>query len=512
MVIVGGGPAGITLALELAEADLRIALVESGGEDFDPDTQELYEGEIVGNDSVDLMSMRLRLLGGTTNHWGGHCVPLDRIDFDRRPLNGMSGWPFGRDHLDPFYVRAHDYLQLGAFDYGRDIVPGHSDADFLLPQEPRIESVPLRLSRGPLRFGDAYRAALEQSPAIDLMLWSNLVGLEVEGDDRIAAVEVSDLEGNRRRIEGRAVVLACGAVENARLLMLANAANGRGFGDAGGLLGKCYMDHPTSGAGFLTFPEPLSPRAYWRGGRAEGDVPVRYLWRVAEDVLEAEGLVNAQFFLIPFSEDPEVRRLRSEAGRADRALRNIAKWVLLRPERGFQLSEEYCNFITNADSFVAHRLAPPPDGTRQILLKFESEELPSPHNRITLSDDRDALGLPRPVLHWSPSEVERESMIRTTTLIGRICGEHGLGRMELEDFDRPHWGTTTSWHQVGTTRMAVLPTEGVVDADARVHGTRNLFMAGGSVMPTNGRANPTLTIVALTIRLADHLKQEVAAL
>lgn len=512
VVIVGGGPAGITLALELARADLRIALVESGGEDFDPDTQALYEGETVGNDIVDLMAARLRFLGGTSNHWGGHCLPLDAIDFDRRPLNGMSGWPFGRDHIDPFYERAHVYLRLGAFDYGRDIVPGLSDRDFLLSDDPRIESVPQRQSRGPLRFGDAFRAELEASERIDLMLWSNVVGLEVADDDRITAVEVSDLAGARRRIEGRAVVMACGAVENARLLMLTNAAHGRSFGDAGELLGRCYMDHPASGAGFLTFSEPLAPRAYWRNERTGDGVPVRFMWRLAEDVLEAEGLVNAQFFLIPFSEDPAARRLRAEANRADRALREIAKWVLLRPERGFELSREYCTFITNADSFVTHRLAPPSEGTRRVLLRFESEELPSRHNRITLSDDRDALGLPRPILHWSPGDTERESMIRSTTLIGQICGANGLGRMELEDFDRPFWGTGTSWHQLGTTRMAVSPTEGVVDPDARVHGTRNLFMAGGSVMPTNGRANPTLTIVALSIRLADHLKTEVASL
>ena len=457
--------------------------------------------------------MRLRMLGGTTNHWGGFCVPLDPIDFERRPLSGLSGWPFDRAHLDPFYRRAHDYLRLGSFDYGRDIVAGLRDRHFLLPQEPRIESTPVRHSRGPLRFGDSYREALEASPAIDLMLWSNMVGLEVDGDDRIGAVQVSDLDGATRRIEGRVVVLACGAVENARLLMLANAANGRSFGDAGELLGKCYMDHPASGAGWLTFTPPVSARAYWQSHTAPGNVPVSYVWRLADRVLEQEGLVNAQFYLIPMIDDPHARQIRNEARQADRALRSIAKWALMRPDRGFQLSEEYCRFITNADSFAMHKLEPlTGEGTERVLLKFESEELPDRHNRITLSDDRDALGLPRPVLHWTPGSVERESMIRTTTLIGQICGEHGLGRVELEDYDRPHWGTTTSWHQLGTTRMAVSPTDGVVDADARVHGTRNLYIAGGSVMPTNGRANPTLTIVALTVRLADHLKQEVAAL
>jgi choline dehydrogenase-like flavoprotein len=517
VVIAGAGPAGITLALELARAGLRIALIESGGQDFDPDTQELYDGEVTGNDSVDLMAIRLRLLGGTTNHWGGHCIPLDPIDFDRRPLNGMSGWPFGRDTLLPYYARAHEWLRIGPFDYARDIGAGVSDADFLLPEEPRIESIPLRLARGPLRFGEVYGPALAAEPNIDLQLWSNVTGLILDGDDRIAGVEVAGLDGSRRRVEGRVTVLACGAVETARQLLLANAALGRSFGDAGGLLGGCYMDHPTAGAGFLHFAEPVSARAYWSTSieTAEGTL-LRYLWRLPDAVLEQEGLVNAQFFLIPLNDDPEERRLASEARRAERGLRSIAKWAVGRPDGGFRLSQSYCDFITNADSFAVAQWTDLVHGgplTRRVLLKFESEELPEPSNRVTLTDRRDALGLPLPALHWAPGATERDSMIRTATLIGQLAGQHGLGRMELEDhFDEPFWGTTTSWHQIGTARMAANPREGVTDPDCRVHGTRNLFVASGAVMPTNGRANPTLTILALTIRLADHLKTEIAAL
>lgn len=515
VVILGAGPAGITLALELARAGLRVALVESGGEDFDPDTQALHDGRVEGNDTFDLTSIRLRMLGGTSNHWGGRCLPLDPIDLDRRPLSGLSGWPFDRAHLDPFYARAHDYVQLGAYDYGRDIAVGAGDGDFLLPQEPRIESTPLRISPGPLRFGETYRAALEAEPGIELMLWSNAVALDFDGDDRVTGVELAGLDGARRRVEGRAVVLACGAIEAARQLMLANAAAGRNYGDAGGLLGKCYMDHPTAGSGFLHLTTPLGPRMYWSydGRSAEGTM-LLYVWRLADAVLQAEGLANAQFFLIPLPDDPVEQRRAFEAQRADRALRNIARWGIGNAPRGFQLSQAYCDFITNADSFAVQTVSNAMYGERigRLLLKFETEELPSPHNRVTLSDDRDALGLPLPVLHWAPGAAERESVLRSTMLIGQLCGQHRLGRIELEDhFDEPFWGTTTSWHQLGTTRMAENPREGVVDAQGRVHGTRNLYVAGGAVMPTSGRANPTLTILALTLRLGDHLVRELGA-
>ena len=125
----------------------------------------------------------------------------------------------------------------------------------------------------------------------------------------------------------------------------------------------------------------------------------------------------------------------------------------------------------------------------------------------------DALGLPRPVLRWEPTRTDIDGIKETVQHIGRICGETGLARVQLEDHDDdPYWGLTTAWHQLGTTRMARSETSGVVDADCRVFGTSNLYMAGGSVMPTPGRANPTLTIVALSLRLADHLASEVSRL
>lgn len=515
VVIIGGGPAGITLALELEEAGLRIALLESGGADFDPQTQLLAEGSLVGNAVFELSSIRLRFLGGTTNHWGGRCLPMDEIDFDRRPLSGLSGWPFNRAHLLPFYARAHDYLRLGNLDYTRQIAKGLGDGDFLLSGVSEIESLPIRLSRGPLRFGEAYLDRLEQSQNIDLQLRANAIGFVLADDNRIAGVEVVNLNGEKRIVEGRVVVVAAGAVENARMLMLLNASHGRSFGDAAGLLGKCYFDHPTAGAGWINLTDPVSARAYWRDTvKANDGTLLKFVWRLSEEVLRDEELVNSHFYLFPAPANPTARQRRTESREAYRALRRIGKWSIGRASDDFRLSDDYCNFITNADSFAAESWTRAVYGERtdRILLKFESEELPSKHNRISLSEDRDVFNRPLPVLHWAPGDMERNSMIRTVSMIGRICGQHGLGRLEFEDFDRPYWGTTTSWHQLGTTRMADSPLEGVVDANSRVHGTHNLFIAGGSAMPTGGRANPTMTIVALTIRLADHLKHELLSL
>jgi choline dehydrogenase-like flavoprotein len=508
LAIVGAGPAGVTLATECDRAGLRVALLESGGDGFDPDTQELYDGAVTGLEEVDLTAVRLRMLGGTSNHWGGYCLPLDGIDFARGPLSGLTGWPMSREALVPFYERAQAYLRLGAFDY--ETPPrGVSADDLLLPDDPLVENALMRMSsHPPANFADEYRDALAASENVDLWLWTNLTGIDVDAEGTVTGLRTRTLTGVERPFRARRVVLACGAVENARRLMLMNAEAGTAFGDAGGWLGACYMDHPAGGSAFLWPDAPVSGALanFARELTAPDGTEMRYLWRLRDAVLEEEGLANAQFYLIPMPTSQEAQRRRREARSGMAGLRGVAKWALGREQRNFELSRAYCSFITNADAMVAETFAPAGDIDR-VLLKYEIEQQPARDSRVTLESARDAFGQPLPRLHWAPTEDDKQSLIRTTELIGRSVGASGLGRLEFEEGrEERWWNFTTSWHQLGTTRMAPGPSDGVVDADGRVHGTRNLYVAGGSVFPTAGRANPTLTITALAIRLADHLK------
>jgi choline dehydrogenase-like flavoprotein len=508
LVIVGGGPAGVTIATECDRAGLRVALLESGGDGFDPDTQELYDGAVTGLEEVDLMAIRLRMLGGTSNHWGGTCLPLDPIDFARAPLSGLTGWPMPREAMLPFYERAHRYLRLGAFDYSTLAPRGVGEDDLLLAGDARVENAVLREStHPPANFNDEFRPALEASADVDLWLWTNLAGIEIDADGRVGALRTRTLDGLERRFRAGRVVLACGAVENARRLLLMNAENGTSFGDASGLLGACYMDHPAGGAAFLHPDEPLPELANFARELAAPDgTAMRYVWRLRDAVLEREGLANAQFYLLPFATSDAERQRQRDARRGLHGLRQLAKWTLGRDQRDFELSRAYCSFITNADAMVAERLAPS-GAIDRVLLKFEIEQQPTRDSRVTLGAGRDAFGQPLPALHWAPTEDDKRSLIRTTELIGQSVGAAGLGRLEFEEGrEERWWNFTTSWHQLGTTRMATGPSDGVVDPDCRVHGTANLYVAGGGVFPTGGRANPTLTITALAIRLADHLK------
>ncbi len=516
LIIVGAGPAGITLALELESLGLRIALLESGGQEYDDDAQRLNEGRIEGNDDeYDLQFSRLRWLGGTSNHWGGHCAPLDSIDFERSPGGGLSGWPFGRAELEPYYKKAHDYCELGAYRYNAAELVYGDTSGFLLHDNDKVETTVIRQSP-PTRFGEKYSDRLEQSANIHVWFWTNVI--TVRSDDSGEWAETRTLNGVNRRFKGKAVVLAAGAIENTRIVLFSNQQGGTRLGDEGGLLGKCYMDHPSAGAGFIHFNRPVGDLVYWSDSSAHADegVPLHFVLRLTEAEIAKRNLLNFQYYLVPFADVPQKVRDRWRAAKTGvTSLKNVAKRLLGRdiPVIGTPrtFSDDYCDFIANADAIAAvqaERIFAQP-GHKRVLLRFESEERPHRTNFVALDpSERDALGMPRPVLHWATAEDDLAAIRETVQVFGNIVGAAGIGRVQLEDHDDdPYWGTTTAWHQLGCMRMAESPTSGVVDANCRLHGSNAIYVASGAVFPTSGRANPTLTIVALTLRLADHLSE-----
>lgn len=515
VLVIGGGPAGITLTHELRGRGLRIALLESGGLDFSSDVQLLNDGVVEGNKEFDLLAGRLRFFGGTSNHWGGHCTPLDPVDFDRAPASGLTGWPITRRDLELFYERAHDYCDLGTYRYDYRAFMRPSRNDLLMPDNPDLQTAILRQSP-PTKFGEKYAAILGDSEDVHVWLNTNAVSLDIAADGDVRSVRTRTLGGPERSFTTRVVVLACGTVEATRLLLYSNALSGARFGNASDLLGRCYMDHPSGGAAFLYFSEPVREKLYWADIKEHTDngIPLHFVLRPTDEFLLRTGLPNSHYFLIPFKTDDSDRQRRAEASSSLRSLKRIKKWVSGGGPDEFQLSRHYCNFITKADSFLAEQAIKLAGGdtVEQVLLKYESEQLPTRSNYVALGPDRDALGVPRPVVRWAPTQDDIDAVIETATRVGRFVGEVGLGRLQLEDHsDHPYWGMTTAWHQLGTMRMATTENFGVVDTDCRVFGTSALYVASGAVMPTIGRANPTLTIVALSIRLADHLAERLLA-
>lgn len=499
--IIGAGAAGITLATELAGHRAKVVLVESGGFEFDAETQGLYEGELGAMEYWPLAACRLRFFGGTTNHWTGRCQPLTAWDFEPRPWTKYSGWPVRRAELDAFYGRARPYFELSGenlFDPAR-YEPGRLRA---LPTDPQRLETRIAQWSPPTRFGQRYRSAIAESANIDVLLYANVTAIEASEDARhVTGLRIASLSGATGRVRARQFVLACGGIENARILLLSDEAERGGLGNRHDMVGRCFMEHAhlTSAYGILT--GDFETVADYSGFNI-GDASLSPTLAVTP-AAKAAHRINDYIGALEFDID-------AEAGYP-----SLNR--LVRGGSEDHLSDVW-NVITDLDNAAVsafERLrgrAPLRELASNTLTIFSiSEQEPNPDSRVLLTEARDALGQRVVKLDWRLTETDKRTMRMGNELVGMELGRLGLGRIQLRDWlaaDHDRWGDGL-WggnHHMGTTRMSEDPRLGVVDRDCRVHGIDNLFVAGSSVFATGGAGNPTFTIVALAIRLADHLK------
>ena len=521
LCIVGAGAAGITLARALAGSPWRVLLLEAGGFEFDEADHALLAGELGGVPTFPLESSRLRLFGGTTNHWSGTCWPLDPIDFEAREGLPRSGWPFRRADLDPYYARAHEVCGLGPYDYA----PGHwaeATGQPLLPFD--ASRVPTRIQQiQAARFGFAYREELEKAPNVEIVVHADVLELLHDGR-RVQGLRASPgAGGSPFRVEARHVVLAAGGLENARILLLSGGPGSPGLGNAHDLVGRHFMDHLIMPVAVLLPTDPeLSFGLYHR--QSVGDIQVNGCLALAEEVVRSEGLLNFAASLRPFRGTPDEREAmlaaESEGVVAAKELaRSLGKGRM--PD---QLARQLLDVLGDLDGLAraawqearGRRPTLSPD-VGQVYLISHGEQSANPESRVRLAASRDALGRPRTRLDWRLSPLDQRTLRRGAEIVAREAGRLGLGRVQVlvdkgDDFatwsGRSPWlGPIGAYHHLGTTRMAADPAQGVVDADCRVHELDNLWIAGSSVFPTGGYVNPTLTLVALALRLADRLRE-----
>ncbi len=279
ILIIGGGPAGITLALALKDAPVKVTLLESGGMEFDAATQALYAGPETGTRYLPLDASRMRFFGGSTNHWGGWCRPLEKIDFEKRDWLAHSGWPFGREVLEAYFPRAQELVEAGPFIY--DDAPQKFPVSTLEMGAGGIETVWFQFSkmRGsvlPTHFGERYADDLKQVSNLKLYTNANVTGLRLAKDGKsLNRVDVATLSGVKFSVTPRMVVLGAGAIENARLLLASNDVMAAGIGNANDLVGRYFSDHPIPGnnATLVSFAGKLSP--FYLGTQHAGGAYVR---------------------------------------------------------------------------------------------------------------------------------------------------------------------------------------------------------------------------------------------
>jgi choline dehydrogenase-like flavoprotein len=499
--IVGAGAAGITLALELIDRHLRVVVLEGGGLQADEWSQRLYQGGTTGRPYYALDACRVRYLGGSTNTWGGWCRPLDAIDFSERDWLPHSGWPFTRDTLIPYYERAHAVCKLGPCDY--DAARWNAHGASLVPAHARDVADTL-FHVGPTRFGQEYRHALERASNVRLLLHACALEIEMDPSHRTAVGLLAGTSaGKRFTVRAGAFVLAAGGIENPRLLLASRKGRSPGIGNERDLVGRFFAEHLHVPVAKLVQRDGM--HGFYAVHRA-GAATIRGAVSVTDCARQREQLLG---WALTFhnADDPHDVLSPTRLPPSYESLSVLIR-ALRRRERPGRLLHHLGTVAAGADSAAAlayKKLRKP--RARQLIVGCRAEQSPNPDSRVTLDDSVDAFGMPRVRLHWQLTARDRESFDRAQSLWRRELASVRAELTPLGLADEP-WTTRMApgAHHMGTTRMHPDPSRGVVNEDCRVHGTSNVFVGGSSVFPTAGWAPPTLTIVALALRLADHLK------
>ncbi len=506
--VVGAGPAGLSLALQLSSST-RVCLLEAGGLRPDRATQDLLRGE--GPGYLALEDAQLSCFGGATRVWSGWCRPLDESVFRPRDWMGAVSWPFEREDLDPYYERAHELCELGPYEYDTSWWADESSAPLMLARD--LTTTTVFQFSPPTRFGTTYRREVSDSPKLQVLLRAVATELvATESGRRIDRLRVRTLTGGSFEVAARLYVLAAGGIENPRLLLLSDRSHTGGVGNEHDLVGRYFMEHPYVNSGWLSLDRDCSSLAfYWpHPVRRNGiSTTVRGVFTMPREEVLSQRLVNCALFLLPPYEAHPA--LATKGADALRVLATSVRRGWLPPDIGRHVADAVRDPRgTMSAAYLRLRPQGDLDRARRLRLRAYCEPLPRHDQRVALRRSRDALGRHRVRLAWEPSDLARRSMRRAHELMDAAFRQAGLGQVECllgKPGEPPIEGGK---HHMGTTRMHPDPKRGVVDQNSRVHGADNLFVTGSSVFPTAGYANPTLTIVALALRLADHLQARLA--
>lgn len=527
--VIGAGPVGIAMALEMARLGQQVTLVESGLMRDDPEAQALSEAiHVNARQSVSMALAVRRGFGGTSDLWGAACIPLDPTDFEARPLTGGIHWPLSYSEFAAWLPMACRYANCGeGFVHP---LPGLAAAD------PAFGADGLARYADPPSFRKAYAGAVTGSKLIDAFLGVTVTGFRFSECGRVAALKAQGRDGAVGVIEAKTYVLACGGVETTRLMLAAQAEAPACFGGEDGPLGRYYMGHLSGAIADIRIADPVLD-----GGldffRPQGAAYARRRLVASPALKRRESLTNVAFWPTPppmrdpanrdpvlslaylaLSLPPLGRRLVSESLRrvnvgdgGDKAahLVNVLSGLP-------QLADFLPRFLYRR--FLARRRLPGlhlRNPARRYLLHYHAEQLPSAQSRIRLANERDRLGLPKAVIDLNVGAADADPIVRSHEHLADWLKRTGKGDLIWHGEAAGRRASVLAQagdgvHQIGSARMAETARQGVVDRDCRVFGCNNLFVAGSAVFPTSGHANPTLSALALGLRQAHLIAAEAA--
>jgi choline dehydrogenase-like flavoprotein len=526
--IVGGGAVGIALALTLKDAGRDVIVLEAGGLQREEEVQALYQGTVADprlHRPID--TYRERGLGGTTTVWSGRCMPYDPIDFEKRAWVQESGWPISYDSVARYYPRANKLCEAGAFAYSaasafrepiRPMIRGFAGEAFTTELLERFSP--------PTNFGQRYRERLVSAANVRIILHASVTEIQLNAEgSSVAALEVRTPSGAILPVKAKEYVLAAGGLESTRLLLASRAVQRNGIGNAHDVLGRYYMCHLAGTIG--SFHASAGRGAVWNGYEIADDgtycrrrlallpqaqrehrignfIARLHHPRIADPahgsgVLSAlhlgQAMVPKRFRLRLEGKQMGLREAAHHGGNVLRDAPAIVSFASRMVVNRGLAGRKYPSVVIQARS-------------NRYSLDFHGEQEPNPHSRVTLTSDVDALGMPRLAVDWRYTKLDLDTVATSLKLFAEDVQRSGCGAFDYHpdevESEMTRYGAYAG-HHIGTARMGDDPKRSVVDADCRVHGVQNLYVAGAAVFSTSSQANPTLMAVALALRLADRL-------
>ena len=460
-IIVGAGPAGITLALELEKKNLSSLLIESGGLEITEKDQSRYKGNVYGDRYFDLDVTRLSFFGGSSNHWGGNCAPLDEIDF--------TTWPIKKNELDKYESGTRQILEI--------------KNPFEKYIKTKLNSFNLSsMEESAVNFKDKYYEKIKNSKKILLLLNTNVeCFMSSETNPRNVDKLILNNFNNKYQIsfnKKSQFILACGGIENSRILLWSKIKSKNNF--LKNLpIGNYWMEHPTGEIGQFVGEKNKIEKLFENKKNY-------YLVPSKEFIIEKK--INNIRFNIFFWETLDQKTFKHK----------IKDLICLAPNLGKKI-------IENISSNIVHCLS---------VIQYSAEQKPDFENKITLSNfEKDNFDVPKINLNWSIKDDVFNSLRVTLEELGEQIIENDIGRVGIDKYVyessfKESNDIFGNHHHMGGTTMNNKKFLGVVDKNLKINDVDNFYVLGSSVFPSGGHFNPTYTIIQLALRLSDHLKEK----
>jgi choline dehydrogenase-like flavoprotein len=550
--IIGAGPAGMSLANEFLNSDLKVSFLESGGSKYIHQVQMLSQGPLSGHLYEPQETTHLRQIGGTANNWilqmtddeyGYRYTPLDEVDFEQRDSLPYSGWPITKKELDPYYARAHATCGVGQYDYTAKYWARGKFQPLKLDESRVYNSV---FTFGPTKkFTDEIPKKITQSSNLTLYHQATVVELLCdESGSHVTTAVVRMFDGKEIYFKAKQFIISSNALQTPRLLLNSTKTHKKGIGNQHDNVGRYFMDHNLvpSGNFYPHDPKLINEMGFYDMQGVDGTTVLGRM-NLNADLVKKVGLRNMAVMLFPI----EWSQVDLDAMNSVNALKLPDFHLKTAPRYPIDVAKHLMRLVSKPKDLLIHlrnifrgrnrlfraiyeylrygvpislglgrggwsRMANNEGKYNKFELLAIVEQSPNPENRLTVTEEKDELGCPKAKLHYICSDEDIESVKKAQKIFGEMLEATGLGRYEPAKVSAEVMKTLTGLHHMmGTTRMSNDPKNGVVDANCCVHGMHNLFIAGSATFPTGGYANPTLTNIALSIRVADKVKSLLAA-